>query len=67
MILYITIANEIFYNSYIQNILIDACKNPSLIQLFHLYSYFPTVEALENVRINIFFLFIFRLLLYLYI
>jgi len=41
------------HNSYIQNILIDACKNPSLIQLFHLYSYFPTVEGLENVNIFI--------------
>ncbi|KAG4105778.1 hypothetical protein H8356DRAFT_1633378 [Neocallimastix lanati (nom. inval.)] len=35
---------------YIQSILIDACRNPSLIQLFHLYSYFPTVEALENTK-----------------
>ncbi|ORX57722.1 hypothetical protein BCR36DRAFT_580278 [Piromyces finnis] len=35
---------------YIQNILMIACKNPSLIQLFHLYSYFPTVEALENTK-----------------
>lgn len=36
----------------------DACKNPSLIQLFHLYSYFPTVEALENV-ILLYFIIIF--------
>ena len=36
--------------SYIEKVLESAKESYDLVQLLHLYSYFPTVEALENAK-----------------
>ncbi|KAJ3041656.1 hypothetical protein HDV00_008933 [Rhizophlyctis rosea] len=39
-----------FPDRYIEGMLEMAKRSPDLVQLLHLYSYFPTVEALENAK-----------------
>ncbi|RKO92289.1 hypothetical protein BDK51DRAFT_24518 [Blyttiomyces helicus] len=39
-----------FPERYIEGVLEMAKRSPDLVQLLHLYTYFPTVEALENAK-----------------
>ncbi|KAI8801190.1 hypothetical protein BJ742DRAFT_779542 [Cladochytrium replicatum] len=39
-----------FPDRYIEGVLETAKRSPDLVQLFHLYNYFPTVDALERAK-----------------